>query len=62
MATQTDKQTVHVVVRGSAGNFQQQITAGKHHFVADEPVSVGGGDAGPIHTIICSRRLACALQ
>ena len=47
MATQTDKQTVHVVVRGGAGNFQQEVIAGKHHLVADEPVSVGGGDAGP---------------
>src|SRR5437763_13888857 len=47
MATETDKQTVHVVVRGGAGNFQQEVTAGKHHFVADEPVNVGGGDAGP---------------
>src|SRR6476620_12284750 len=47
MATETDKQTVHVVVRGGAGNFQQEITAGKHHLVADEPTSVGGGDAGP---------------
>src|SRR5262245_36481080 len=47
MATQTDKQTVHVVVRGGADNFQQEIIAGKHHLVADEPVSVGGGDAGP---------------
>src|SRR5215472_6027184 len=47
MATQTDKQTIHVVVRGGARNFQQEITAGKHHLVADEPVNVGGGDAGP---------------
>jgi putative redox protein len=47
MATQTDKQTVHVVVRGSAKDFRQQITVGKHDFVADEPASVGGGDAGP---------------
>ena len=47
MATQTDKQTVHVVVRGGADNFQQEVIAGKHHLVADEPVSVGGGDAGP---------------
>jgi uncharacterized OsmC-like protein len=35
------------VVRGSAANFQQHVTAGKHDFVADEPVSAGGGDAGP---------------
>jgi len=47
MATQTDKQTAHVVVRGTAANFQQQVTAGKHDFVADEPVSAGGRDAGP---------------
>jgi putative redox protein len=47
MTTQTDKQTTHVVVRGSAKNFQQQVTTGKHNFVADEPVSAGGGDAGP---------------
>ena len=47
MATQTDKQTVHIVVRGGAEDFRQQITAGKHDFVADEPASVGGGDAGP---------------
>ena len=34
-------------MRGGAENFQQEITAGKHHLVADEPTSVGGGDAGP---------------
>jgi putative redox protein len=47
MITQTDKQIAHVIVRGTVANFQQEITAGKHHFVADEPVSAGGGDAGP---------------
>jgi uncharacterized OsmC-like protein len=47
MATEMDKQTPHIVVCGGAENFQQEITAGKHHFVADEPVNVGGGDAGP---------------
>ena len=47
MATQTDKEAPHIVVRGSAKNFQQEVTAGKHHSVADEPVSAGGGDAGP---------------
>jgi putative redox protein len=47
MATQTDKETAHIVVRGGADNFQQQITAGKYQLVADEPISVGGGDAGP---------------
>jgi len=47
MATQTDKEAPHIVVRGGAENFQQEVTAGKHDFVADEPVNVGGGDAGP---------------
>ena len=47
MATETEKQVAHVVVRGSARNFQQEVIAGKHKFVADEPVSAGGGDAGP---------------
>src|SRR5438034_11585972 len=47
MATQTDKQTAHIVVHGGGRNFQQEVIAGKHHLVADEPVSVGGGYAGP---------------
>lgn len=47
MATQTDKEVPHIVVRGGAPDFRQEVTAGKHHFVADEPVNVGGGDAGP---------------
>jgi putative redox protein len=33
-------------VRGDARSFKQEITAGKHHLVADEPASAGGGDAG----------------
>jgi putative redox protein len=47
MVTKSDKEPPHIVVRGGAANFQQEVTAGKHHFVADEPVNVGGGDAGP---------------
>lgn len=47
MATQSDKEAAHIVVRGGADDFEQKITAGKHHLVADEPVSVGGSDAGP---------------
>jgi uncharacterized OsmC-like protein len=47
MATQTGKEAPHIIVRGGAENFQQEVSAGKHHFVADEPVNVGGGDAGP---------------
>jgi uncharacterized OsmC-like protein len=47
MAAETDKEAPHIIVRGRVNNFQQEITAGKHHLVADEPISVGGGDAGP---------------
>jgi putative redox protein len=47
MATQSDREAAHIVVRGGADNFEQKITAGKHHLIADEPVSVGGSDAGP---------------
>ena len=36
-----------VVVQGSASSFVQEITAGPHHLVADEPRSHGGTDAGP---------------
>ena len=47
MATESDKQPPHIIVRGVAQSFQQEVTAGKHHFIADEPVNVGGSDAGP---------------
>ena len=47
MATETEKQTAQVVVRGGVKNFQQGVFAGRHHLVADEPLSAGGGDAGP---------------
>ena len=47
MATQTQQQTTHVVVRGGAKNFQQEVIAGRHQLIADEPVSADGGDAGP---------------
>src|SRR5204863_8741892 len=36
-----------VVVRGDARSFRQGVIAGKHHLVADEPVSYGGRDEGP---------------
>ncbi len=47
MPPETDKEAPHVVVRGGVENFAQEIVAGKHHLVADEPVSAGGADAGP---------------
>ena len=36
-----------VVVRGTAEGFVQEITAGRHRLIADEPVSAGGTDRGP---------------
>jgi uncharacterized OsmC-like protein len=36
-----------VVVHGSAREFAQEVTAGTHRLVADEPTAVGGGDTGP---------------
>jgi uncharacterized OsmC-like protein len=47
MATQSSNNTPDVVVRGDAGSFKQEIVAGKHRLLADEPESAGGGDAGP---------------
>jgi putative redox protein len=37
----------HVVVRGSASGFAQEITAGAHRLAADEPATHGGTDTGP---------------
>ena len=36
-----------VVVHGGARGFVQEITTGRHHLVADEPVAAGGTDRGP---------------
>jgi putative redox protein len=37
-----------VVVRETrCGKFQQEVTAGAHRFLADEPVAVGGMNSGP---------------
>src|SRR5256886_16887830 len=47
MASQTDNKAPYVVVHGGADSFKQEITVGEHGLVADEPVSAGGGDAGP---------------
>jgi uncharacterized OsmC-like protein len=37
----------HVVVRGSANGFIQEVTVGKHSFRVDEPASLGGTEAAP---------------
>ena len=36
-----------VVVEGGADAFLQNVRVGRHEFVSDEPVTAGGGDAGP---------------
>jgi putative redox protein len=52
MAAQTqpsaDAEPHEVLVRETRhGAFQQEITAGRHRFLADEPVAAGGLDSGP---------------
>jgi uncharacterized OsmC-like protein len=47
VSAQQSNKTPDVVVRGSARSFRQEVVAGKHSLVADEPVSLGGSDAGP---------------
>ncbi|WP_033289355.1 OsmC family protein [Amycolatopsis jejuensis] len=36
-----------VVTDAGSGRYTQRVTAGEHEFLADEPVIVGGDDAGP---------------
>jgi putative redox protein len=36
-----------VVAENGKGRYQQEVIAGQHHLLADEPQSVGGADAGP---------------
>jgi putative redox protein len=37
-----------VIVRETRrGTFDQEVIAGKHHLVADEPIDAGGQDSGP---------------
>jgi putative redox protein len=47
MSTQSSDETATVVVHGDASSFKQEIVAGKHRLLADEPESAGGADAGP---------------
>ncbi len=44
---QTNREPPHVVVRGSARSFLQEIVSGSHSFRADEPESAGGTNAAP---------------
>jgi len=36
-----------VVVRGAGEGFVQEIVAGAHRLIADEPLAAGGTDRGP---------------
>ena len=36
-----------IVAENGQGRYQQQVSVGQHHFLADEPESLGGGDVGP---------------
>jgi uncharacterized OsmC-like protein len=47
MSAQSIDKTADVVVRGDARSFRQEVVAGQHNLVADEPVGAGGGDVGP---------------
>lgn len=44
---QPNAASADVVVRGNAASFLQGVVTGSHHLQGDEPVDVGGGDAGP---------------
>jgi uncharacterized OsmC-like protein len=43
----TERAPAHVVVRGRASGFVQDVTSGQYHFRVDEPLSVGGTDSAP---------------
>jgi uncharacterized OsmC-like protein len=47
MTVQRSNKAADIIVRGDARSFRQEIVAGKHHLLADEPVSAGGSDSGP---------------
>ena len=47
MSAQQSDRIPDVIVHGSTRSFRQEIVVGKHGLVGDEPVSAGGGDAGP---------------
>ena len=47
MAANISKDPPHVIVRGDAAGFAQQIEIGPHRLKGDEPVAFGGTDTGP---------------
>jgi putative redox protein len=47
METTQPAEAPHVIVRGDAKGFAQQVELGSHRLAVDEPVSYGGTDSGP---------------
>jgi uncharacterized OsmC-like protein/alpha-beta hydrolase superfamily lysophospholipase len=49
MVPEPDEEQIQGVLVGETGNgkFEQSVVAGKHRYLADEPVSVGGNGSGP---------------
>jgi putative redox protein len=49
MVPEPDQEQIQGVLVGETGNgkFEQSVVAGKHRYLADEPVSVGGNGSGP---------------
>jgi uncharacterized OsmC-like protein len=47
MTNEAEMKPADVIVRGNARGFLQEIVSGRHHLLADEPVSAGGSDAAP---------------
>src|SRR5204862_2838822 len=47
MATTEQAEPAHVIVRGKAAGFAQEVEIDSHELYADEPVSYGGTDTGP---------------
>ncbi len=47
MTTNTSNSSPHVIVRGGAAEFAQQIEIGPHRLKGDEPAAFGGTDTGP---------------
>lgn len=47
MAADVSNKPPHVIVRGGAAGFAQEIEIASHHLKGDEPVEFGGTDTGP---------------
>jgi uncharacterized OsmC-like protein len=47
MAANISNGPPHVIVRGGAAGFAQEIEIGSHRLEGDEPVAFGGTDTGP---------------